>query len=272
MANYFVGDIQGCFNELELLLAKVDFQPSKDTLWAVGDLVARGTGSLETLQFFESLGDSGKVVLGNHDLHLMAVHAKLKRANPADNLQALLDSPQCSKLIDWLRLQPLARYLPEHQLIMTHAGVPPQWDLATLTHEASHVSEQLQADDYLQQLIAKMYKNTPDTWDKNRQGVERAIFCINALTRMRFLHPNLQLDFECKLPPSQANQDNLQPWFNFKPTLSMPYQIVFGHWAALMGETKISHIHALDTGCCWGEYLTLWHLESDEKIIQTKLN
>lgn len=272
MANYFVGDIQGCFNELQLLLANVNFHPSKDTLWAVGDLVARGTGSLETLQFFESLGDSGKVVLGNHDLHLMAVHAKLKSANPADHLQALLESPQCNKLLDWLRLQPLVRYLPEHQLIMTHAGVPPQWDLTTLNNEANYVSEQLQSSDYISQLIAKMYTNSPDTWDKQRQGIERAIFCINALTRMRFLHPDLHLDFDCKLPPSEVNDGQLQPWFNFKHALSMPYQIVFGHWAALMGETKITHIHALDTGCCWGEHLTLWHLESNERITQRKLN
>ncbi|MCL1141912.1 symmetrical bis(5'-nucleosyl)-tetraphosphatase [Shewanella gaetbuli] len=272
MANYFVGDIQGCFDELERLLEKVDFNPSKDNLWAVGDLVARGTKSLETLRYFESLGDSAKVVLGNHDLHLMAVSGKLKKANPSDNLSALLAAPDCGKLIDWLRLQPLARYLPEHKLIMTHAGVHPKWDLATLQTESNYVSEQLQQADYLNTLIAQMYQNTPDEWQPERQGIARAIFCINALTRMRYLTSDTRLEFACKLPPKDNPHQHISPWFNFKLQLASPYQIVFGHWAALMGQTGQPRIHALDTGCCWGEHLTLWHLENNQKIIQKKLN
>ncbi|MCW3173012.1 symmetrical bis(5'-nucleosyl)-tetraphosphatase [Shewanella subflava] len=272
MANYFVGDIQGCYEELQRLLVKVSFNASKDTLWAVGDLVARGPSSLETLRFFESLNDSGKVVLGNHDLHLMAVQGNVKRANPNDHLQALLNAPDCSKLIDWLRQQPLARFLPEHNLIMSHAGVPPQWDLNTLKQEIENVSEQLAKADYLDTVISKMYQNQPNTWDKNLTGTNRTIYCINALTRMRFLYPDASLDFECKLPPSQINDSDLSPWFTFESNLKAPYQIVFGHWAALMGKTPHTYLHALDTGCCWGEHLTLWHLETNEKITQKKLN
>lgn len=272
MANYFVGDIQGCFKELQRLLIKVSFNSSKDTLWAVGDLVARGPGSLETLRFFESLGESGKVVLGNHDLHLMAVQGKVKRANPDDHLQALLNAPDCRKLIDWLRQQPLARFLPKHNLIMCHAGVPPQWDLATLKQESELVSEQLKQTDYLDSVIRIMYQNKPNAWQENLTGIERTIFCINALTRMRFLHPDASLDFDCKLPPSKTNAKKLTPWFEFASNLKAPYQIVFGHWAALMGKTPHTYLHALDTGCCWGEHLTLWHIETNEKITQKKLN
>ncbi|UCX03834.1 symmetrical bis(5'-nucleosyl)-tetraphosphatase [Shewanella glacialimarina] len=271
MANYFVGDIQGCFEELQRLLQKVSFNPSKDILWAVGDLVARGPDSLETLRLFESLQDSGKVVLGNHDLHLMAIHGKIKRANPNDRLQALLEAPDCPKLINWLRQQPLARYIPEHNLIMSHAGVPPQWNLATLISESLMVSEQLKQADYLTSIIGQMYQNKPNFWNNNLNGIERTIYCINALTRMRFLHSDASLDFECKLPPNQVKDKMLRPWFDFESKLKAPYQIVFGHWAALMGQTSASHLHALDTGCCWGEHLTLWHLETNEKITQKKL-
>lgn len=271
MANYFVGDIQGCFEELQMLLQKVSFNPSADNLWAVGDLVARGPSSLETLRLFESLQDSGKVVLGNHDLHLMAIHGKIKRANPNDRLQALLEAPDCPKLINWLRQQPLVRYLPEHNLIMSHAGVPPQWNLATLISESLMVSEQLKQADYLESIISQMYQNNPNIWSNNLNGIERTIYCINALTRMRFLHTDASLDFECKLPPNQVEKKILRPWFDFEPQLKTPYQIVFGHWAALMGQTPAPHLHALDTGCCWGEHLTLWHIETNEKITQKKL-
>lgn len=271
MANYFVGDIQGCFEELQRLLQKVSFNPSTDILWSVGDLVARGPGSLETLKLFESLQDSGKVVLGNHDLHLMAIHGKIKRANPNDRLQVLLEAPDCSKLINWLRLQPLVRHLPEHNLIMCHAGIPPQWDFDTLISESLVVSEQLKQTDYLTNVISKMYQNEPNTWDDNLSKIERTIYCINALTRMRFLHPDASLDFQCKQPPDQVKDKILKPWFDFESKLKAPYQIVFGHWAALMGQTSAPHLHALDTGCCWGEHLTLWHLETNEKITQKKL-
>ncbi|MGL4447250.1 MAG: symmetrical bis(5'-nucleosyl)-tetraphosphatase, partial [Shewanella sp.] len=132
MAHYFVGDVQGCFAELQRVLAKVDFNPSRDELWAVGDLIARGPDSLATLRYFHSLGDSAKIVLGNHELHLLALHGKLKRDKPSDNLAALLKAPELNGLIHWLRQQPLMREFSGKPLIMTHAGVPPQWSLEIL--------------------------------------------------------------------------------------------------------------------------------------------
>ena len=271
MANYFVGDIQGCYSELQLLLQKVAFNPSKDQLWAVGDLIARGTESLATLRFFQSLQDSAKVVLGNHDLHLLALHGKLKRPNPNDHLEELLNAPDIDNLVTWVRQQPLIRTLPEHNIIMTHAGVPPQWDLTIVEHEAKQVSIALQQDDYLSELIGKMYSDDTEQWSPALAGMARLRYCINVLTRMRFLHLDGSLDFKCKLPPSKQHSSDLRPWFEFPSKIVPQNTLVFGHWAALMGQTNNQKILALDTGCCWGEHLTLWHLEKNENITQKRL-
>ncbi|MCG9729810.1 symmetrical bis(5'-nucleosyl)-tetraphosphatase [Shewanella sp. Isolate13] len=271
MANYFVGDIQGCFEELTLLLNSVDFNPSKDCLWAVGDLVARGTGSLETLRFFKSLSGSAKVVLGNHDLHLLAIHGKLKRANPKDNLSALLAADDINSIIDWLRLQPLYQEWPEQRLLMSHAGVPPQWDLTALRSEANRVSQTLKSKDYLEELISEMYTNDVDDYHSDLTPLEKQIYCINALTRMRYLKDDGRLDFDCKSPIQNCNHANLTPWFNVKSNIPADYTLVFGHWAAIMGQTNHVNRLGLDTGCCWGEYMTLWHFESNQRITQEKL-
>lgn len=271
MAHYFVGDIQGCFSELQKLLHKVDFNPSRDELWAVGDLIARGQESLATLRFFKQLGDAGKTVLGNHDLHLLALQGKLKRPKPSDHLDELLQAPDLNELVNWLRSQPLIRELPEHKLIMSHAGVPPQWDLATLRQEAALVSQALQQNDYLSALIANMYTDNAEQWDSKATGIDRLRYCINALTRMRYLYLDGRLDFDCKQPPDNCSNPQLAPWFTFKSPLRQSHTLVFGHWAALMGKVPDNKLKALDTGCCWGEHLTLWHLEKDEKITQKRL-
>ncbi len=269
MAKYFVGDIQGCYEELMLLLLRVDFHPSKDELWSVGDLVARGPQSHKVLGLLSSFGDAAKVVLGNHDLHLLAITAGLKKPKPSDKLKKLLESKHLPRFIDWVRHQPLMRELPEHKLIMTHAGVPPQWDLQTLKTEANEVSQVLKSDSYLE-LIESMYTEEPEGWDPDLSGYLRHRYCIDALTRMRFLYPDGRLDFACKKPP-QDNDSELKPWFEFPSQLD-DYTLVFGHWAALMGHTGKANRIALDTGCCWGEDLTLWQLENGEKITQKKLN
>lgn len=271
MANYFVGDIQGCYQELQALLAKVDFSPSTDTLWSVGDLVARGKGSLETLRFFKGLEGSGKAVLGNHDLHLMAVKAKIKRVNPKDHLSDLLNADDCQLLIDWLREQPLLRYLPEQQIVMSHAGIIPCWNIDTAQSQANKVSEALQKPDFISSVLTHMYDNQPDIWQDDLNDIEQIRFTINALTRMRFLHLDGRLNFDCKLPPKQVDGSTLKPWFDFDLQLPTSCQVIFGHWAALMGETHKPNIHALDTGCVWGEYLTLYHLETQDRITQKKI-
>ncbi|NKF49640.1 symmetrical bis(5'-nucleosyl)-tetraphosphatase [Shewanella sp. WXL01] len=271
MAHYFVGDIQGCFDELQLLLAKVDFNPSKDELWCVGDLVARGQGSLATLRYLKQLDSAAKIVLGNHDLHLLALHGKIKKPNPKDNLTQLLGAADIQVLVDWLREQPLMRQLPQHKIVMTHAGVPPHWDLARLEIEAELVSQALQQPDYLDALIANMYTDEAENWLPQAQGLTRLRYCINALTRMRYLHLDGRLDFACKDSPSKVDKTKLQPWFEFPRKIDNDVTLVFGHWAALMGKVEQPNLQALDTGCCWGNNLTLWHVENNEKITQKRL-
>ncbi|MCL1037319.1 symmetrical bis(5'-nucleosyl)-tetraphosphatase [Shewanella submarina] len=271
MAHYFVGDLQGCYDEFRRLLAKVEFNPSRDQIWAVGDLVARGPGSLDVLRFFAQHEGAAHTVLGNHDLHLLAVQGGLKRAKPSDKLDALLQAEDIRYLIDFLREQPLVHHLPQQDLVVTHAGVPPQWDLDTLLKESAFVSKALKRPDYLTALIAEMYGTDVDTWSPELKGLKRRVYCINALTRMRFLHADGRLDFDCKMPPSSGTHGDLAPWFNFPSSLPETTKIVFGHWAALMGETHSDRFQALDTGCCWGEHMTILHLETGEKITQNAL-
>lgn len=271
MAHYFVGDLQGCYDEFQRLLAKVEFNPSKDEVWAVGDLVARGPGSLEVLKFFAANEGAARTVLGNHDLHLLAVQGGLKRVKPSDKLDALLTAPEIPYLIDYLREQPLMHELPEFNLVMTHAGVPPIWTLDELREESLAVSQALKRPDYLTALIGKMYGSDINTWSPELKGLERLVYCINALTRMRYLHPDSSLDFDCKQPPAQVSNSDLKPWFEFPSSLPAQTQVIFGHWAALMGETQSNRFQALDTGCCWGEHMTMLHIETGEKITQKAL-
>ncbi|MBY5922396.1 symmetrical bis(5'-nucleosyl)-tetraphosphatase [Ferrimonas balearica] len=269
MANYFVGDIQGCYEELRRVLDAVCFDPANDTLWACGDLIARGPDSLSVLRLFRELGEAGKTVLGNHDLHLLAVAAGLKKYKPRDHVEPLLAAPDLPELIHWVRHQPLMRELPEHQLLLSHAGLPPHWDLATAHARAQAVSDTLQRDDYLD-FIAQMYGEKPDDDRDVESETERQTYTVNALTRMRFLHTDGRLDFASKLGPDDERA--LIPWFQFPGhKLLKDHRLVFGHWAALMGRTKLPNALALDTGCCWGNHLTLWCLEDNRYHYQAAL-
>ena len=168
MSNYIVGDIQGCFDELQLLLEAVNFDKQQDTLWVAGDLVARGPKSLETLRFIRSLGDAAKVVLGNHDLHLLAVSLGLFPAKAKDKTQPILDAEDREQLLEWLRQQPLIQEHPE--FVMSHAGISPQWDLERARIENLEIADLLKSDQW-QWLLENMYSNTPDLWRENLEGI-----------------------------------------------------------------------------------------------------
>lgn len=211
------------------------------------------------------------VSLGNHDLHLISVHAKIKKVNPKDKLEALLDAPDFNSLIGWLRHQPLHQEYPEHQIVMSHAGIPPQWDLSTLRSESKRITQALLTSDYKENLLKKMYTLGSNKWHHDMSKLERNIYCINALTRMRFLHHDGSLDFDCKLSPAECKDPNLTPWFKQQGKVNQSHILVFGHWAAVMGKVDSPSIKALDTGCCWGEHLTLWHQETDEIMTQRQL-
>lgn len=269
MAIYLVGDIQGCFDELETLLAKVNFSESKDILYVAGDLVARGPKSLETLRFIKSLGNNVRVVLGNHDLHLLSVYEGIKQAKPGDLLAALLNADDIDELMNWLAAQPLIQVIgndlkPENSseatcAYMSHAGIAPQWQLSDALEQAKAIQSKLNGK-RRKYWLAKMYGEQPNSWQEATSEIDKFRFSVNALTRMRYCFADGSLEFNQKVAPEHNTLSNLQPWYSLSSTInSVPW--VFGHWASLMGNCSHRNIYPLDTGCVWGHKLTLlrWH-------------
>lgn len=268
MATYAIGDIQGCYDELQKLLDKVQFGPS-DQLWVAGDLVNRGPKSLETLRFLKSLGEQAVCVLGNHDLHLLAVHYNAVSVKRSDTLKPILEASDRQELMDWLRQQKLVVTDKEQGFVMVHAGIPPCWSVKQARKRAKEVEQVLQST-LAREFFNHMYGNTPDRWSPELEGWDRLRLITNYLTRMRFCRADSKLDFSTK--GTLASQPaTYHPWFILprKKTRDMQYQILFGHWAALEGEAEPEHVFALDTGCVWGNKLTAMRLE-DHKLFSVK--
>lgn len=270
MATYAIGDVQGCFDELQLLLSKINIQDN-DELWFVGDLVNRGPKSLETLRYIKSLGNKAKVVLGNHDLHLLAVYyssAKLKRS---DTLQSILEADDCAELMHWLKSQPLIHFNSQLNAVMSHAGIPAIWSIKQAISRSQEVEEKLQSNNFTD-YFQSMYGNTPDTWNDSLIGQDRLRCITNYLTRMRFCNENhrLELNYKGEIGQQPAG---LTPWFEFhNKRNNNATLILFGHWAALMGKTTHEKIVALDTGCVWGETMTAFCIESRQYFSVESLN
>ncbi|WP_115719945.1 symmetrical bis(5'-nucleosyl)-tetraphosphatase [Gallaecimonas mangrovi] len=252
---YVVGDIQGCFDELMALLDKVAFDHSKDRLVSVGDLVARGPKSLEVLRFFMAHPESCKTVLGNHDLNLLAILCGHRKAKKSDKLDAILDAGDQDAISGYLRRQPLALWFEEQKLLVSHAGLPPEWQKEQVLAASSLVSQGLQNEGW-QQLLLDMYGDEPSQWSPELTGTPLLRYIINSLTRMRFCRPDGSLELKCKACPADGISQGFIPWYQFHGPL--PFTVAFGHWAALEGELTRSDIKALDTGCVWGNTLTLW--------------
>lgn len=261
MTTYAVGDLQGCFSELELLLDTVNFDPNKDRLWLAGDLVNRGPESLAVLRFASGLGDKVRCVLGNHDLHLLAVAYSGARLKRSDTLQAILDAPDRDQLLDWLRHQPLCHYDARLNYVMSHAGIPPIWNLEQALAYAKEVEGVLQGRE-CKSFFARMYGNKPAKWSDKLKGYDRLRAITNYFTRMRFCTPQGKLDFDSKEGLDQCPK-GFAPWFEFPRQFSA--DIIFGHWASLEGKVDLAGVHALDTGCVWGGTLTAMSLETGVK-------
>ncbi len=258
MSIYVVGDLQGCYDELQLLLEKVKFDPAEDVLWSCGDMVNRGPKSLKTLRFCKSLGTAFVNVLGNHDLHMLAVARGHRKLRSADTFGKVLIAPDREEILDWLRSMPLFHYDSNHNIAMVHAGVPPIWGLKKcLTHSAeiSSILNSAQCDLFL----AKMYGNTPNLWDDALSGPERWRCITNYFTRMRFCDAQGKLELTTTSGPGNAPK-GYAPWYSFEGKIFKKMPVLFGHWAALMGETGNPRAIALDTGCAWGSKLTLCEL------------
>ncbi|XOV80852.1 MAG: symmetrical bis(5'-nucleosyl)-tetraphosphatase [Aestuariibacter sp.] len=262
MATYVVGDIQACFKGLTALLDVMDFSPSRDKLWAVGDLIGRGPHALETLRYLYGLDNAFDTVLGNHDLHFLAVSQGIRPARPKDGFAPLLASEDLPVLVQWLRTRPLA-VRPQPHYFLSHAGLYPLWQEQQALLLAQEASDALQQDDW-RDTIDFMYGSKEWAWQDSFQGKKRIKFIIDALTRMRFVDGNGTLNFSAKTVLDEA-PDGFVAWFNH-PQLQHNTQLLFGHWAALQGYTGKDAIEALDTGYIWGGQLTALNLDTGERI------
>ncbi len=267
MATYAIGDIQGCLQPLKKLLKKIHFNADQDRLWIAGDLINRGPESLQTLQFLYEIRENITVVLGNHDLHLLAVAAGFKKPTPSDTLDDILNAPERDSLLNWLKQQPLIHRDSTLNYTMVHAGIPPQWSISESLRYAKEV-ENILASENVNSFLSVMYGNEPNNWDESLTGMDRLRLITNYFTRMRFCTPSGELELKTKSYISDA-PTGYYPWFDIENRKSKNDNIIFGHWAALQGKTNQENIFALDTGCVWGGTLTAMRLE-DRAIIPVK--
>lgn len=257
MTRYAIGDVQGCDRELRELLARLRFSPDRDRLWFVGDLVNRGPGSLATLRLVRSLGDAAVVVLGNHDLHLLALTHGGHRKRSSDTLDEVLAARDRDALLEWLVARPLAYH--EAGDLLVHAGLVPQWSVALALELAQEVEAALKRDP--RPLLERMYGNEPDRWSPALAGTERLRFVINVLTRLRVCTADGRVDLSVKgaAPPPASK---LRPWFELESRASRGTRVIFGHWSAL-GLVLRPRLVGLDTGCVWGGALTAFDLDTE---------
>ena len=258
MAVYAIGDVQGCAVALEELLDDLQFDPKADRLWLTGDLVNRGPRSLDVLRMVKRFGRSAISVLGNHDLHLLAVAEGIKPVRPADTLKKILNAPDRDELLHWLRHLPMLHVDDDLKTLMIHAGVYPGWGIKKLKRRAAEVEAVLRGDGY-REFLASMYGRRPGTWKGELDGMDRIRFITNSMTRMRFVTARGRLDFNAKGPPGRQPK-HLVPWYEHPARKCRSWRIVCGHWSAL-GYMRRGQILALDSGCVWGGALTAVRLD-----------
>ena len=264
--NYLIGDVQGCCDALDRLLAKIGFSPSRDRIYVLGDLVNRGPQSLETLRRLRDLGNAAVCLLGNHDLNLFAVAQGVRRPHRGDTIAEILAAPDRDAWLDWLRHRRMALY--EHGWLMVHAGVVPQWDRAQTLALAAEVETLLRGDD-LAAFLPAMYGDDAERWSDSLSGPQRWRFVINALTRMRFVAADGTLDLLTK-DGADYSAEGLYPWFDIPDRRTRGTPIAFGHWATF-GLIDRPDLLALDTGCVWGRQLTAARIDGDRReIIQVE--
>jgi bis(5'-nucleosyl)-tetraphosphatase (symmetrical) len=263
MAIYAIGDVQGCYDTLRRLIDTLDFEPRRDQLWFAGDLVNRGPQSLETLRFVRGLGAAGRSVLGNHDLHLLAL-AHGGRKGKRDTLETVLTAPDRDELLDWLRHLPLLLETPGQDWAVLHAGLAPQWDMSQARACAREAEAVLSGPDFTA-FLDDMYGDQPDTWDDKLRGTARLRFTINCYTRLRYCDTKGRAEFASKGAPG-SQPKGLLPWFAVPKRRSAGTRLVFGHWSTLGQVLWPEHrVYGLDTGAVWGGRLSALRLD-DERL------
>ncbi|WP_372523905.1 symmetrical bis(5'-nucleosyl)-tetraphosphatase [Sulfuricaulis sp.] len=259
MAVYAIGDVQGCYPALMKLLTQIGFDPDRDRLWFTGDLVNRGPRSLEVLQFVKGLGERAECVLGNHDLHLLAVAAGAAKLKKRDTLDDILQATDRNELLHWLRMRPLLHQDDSLGYTLIHAGLLPPWNLAD-ARRLAHEAETVLRGDKANEFFHRMYGDLPDHWNENLRGVERLRVIINAFTRLRYCDLEGNMDLRPKGPPGTQPPD-LMPWFQVPGRRSQKFKIIFGHWSAL-GLWHGDGVIGLDSGCLWGHSLSAVRLDT----------
>lgn len=264
MAIYAIGDIQGCYDELRAMLEHIQFDAQRDKLWLVGDIVNRGPKSLETLRFVKSLGDAAICILGNHDLHLLALAAGNDEKKMEGDLNDILRAEDRKELLTWLRQRPLMHRDEATGFTILHAGLPPQWDMATALSLAHEVEDVLRDERAHRKFLYNMYGNKPDQWDKKLSGMDRLRFITNCLTRLRFLTAEGKLGLKQKGAPG-SQEAGFMPWYSHPQRKTRNDKIIFGHWS-LVGYQHHANTWAIDSGCLWGGMLTALRVDGPEPI------
>lgn len=263
MTTWAIGDLQGCHRTFMALLNRIDFTPGRDRLWLAGDLINRGPDSLGVLRWCYEHQQDIEVVLGNHDLHFLAVaYGAMPFRKEKDTFGDILAAPDCDRLTDWLRRQPLMQ--ADEGWIMTHAGIYPGWDLGEALALAGEVEDVLRSDD-ISQYFKHMYGNSPERWEPSLEGHGRTRFIVNAFTRMRVCSADGTLDLRYKKGWKNIPK-GFRPWFEAVGRKPLPCPVLFGHWASLEGDTRREDVVALDTGCVWGGRLTACRLEDGRRV------
>ena len=263
MADYAIGDVQGCFDTLQRLLSLIAYNKYKDRLWFVGDLVNRGPDSLAVLNFIRRLPITPRITLGNHDLHLLAVIFGQKNVNAEDTICDVLAAPDRENIGHWLRRQPVLIHDEKLNVVMCHAGIAPCWSLEQAKTYAAELEQVLSGTEYIE-FLAQMYGNEPGELLHNLPKMVKSRVICNYFTRMRFCDASGALELSYKGKVSNARV-GLYPWFAVPNRIEIKPDIVFGHWAALQGMCPRSRIHAIDSGCVWGGKLTALRLQ-DKKL------
>lgn len=263
MSTYVIGDIQGCYQSFQKLLNKIKFNPVYDQLYLAGDLVNRGPDSLATMLYILEHKSSIKCVLGNHDLHFLAVAHYCQPAHHKDTFHDILDSTYRDRIVRWLSQQPLAIHLQPFNSLIVHAGLPYFWSAKQAISYSNEVSQVLQSSSRYQYYVS-MYGNRPNQWSNELAGVDRLRYITNAFTRMRFCRHDGSLELKTKCAVGRQ-PEHLLPWYQIA---NQHYQgnVIFGHWAALQGRVNQDKRHAIDTGCVWGAKLTALRLEDYRRI------
>lgn len=259
MATYAIGDLQGCYDAFICLLDKLHFNPDRDRIWLAGDLINRGPESLKTLEHCYALRDNLITVLGNHDLHMLAVLEGSLEPKRKDTFQDILKSSNKDLLAQWLQQCPLMH--ENDDWVLCHAGIYPLWDLATARLHAREVESVLQNPTQRREFFDNMYGNEPACWNDRLEGPDRWRTITNFFTRMRLIDNSGNMDFKYKESMMNAPA-GLSPWFEWHKRVPVDKKILFGHWAALEGNTRAEHIIGLDTGCVWGNQLSAFCLET----------